>query len=1115
MQTPIIDWDLEAAVDASRLPTSPTGQSSMPPYRAVPMRPVVSFIIPAYNEANRLPKSLPQVKAFLDAIRPTCEVIVVDDGSVDGTEGIVRAAMEYMPQLRLVRGPHKGKGGAIRAGVYASRGHFVAIADADLAMPIQNFTRFDAEVFASADIAIGSRHVRGSKTINESIRRRLMGRIFNLFVQSVLLPGLHDTQCGFKVLRQHIAVELCDYQVTDGWAFDVEWLAIARQRGYRIHETPVTVVFDNADSRVNPVRDSLAMLRDIWRIRRNVRRGAHRIQPELQRSTEYDSASVLFELDGSQLRQRGERPGATDMVDGVDLYEEVGRGATPPTRMIIPGPLDGAPTQRMRSVSRRDSSTVAPPRVPRSRGSSPSEDTSQEALDGGSARSQSWGIALARRLVSYLSVGGVSALSNLMALWLLLHHVAIPGDARIRYLIAVIVANEVSTVVNFIPNDLITFRKLPGHSRHWLVRFVRFHVTALGGLLVTTVISQMLFEVGLPGLLPQMVAIVVALGFNFTAHHLFTYREVATASQRPKRLTDAPDNAAGVGDVGDVSQQEAGGSQQMFQSATLAAGVSTLEDTHKVARTGQRDSAGARSFHKDDWPSDNALKRIVDRWILLIYIVFFLLIYSPALLLTYGYADDYAVLASFERGGSAVNGILSAMLLGGRPTYALLTDVFYSNAQQMSDLQVIRCVGVVSIGVLAWVFYQTFSKVGARWPLAIIAPVLICVTPPFQLAASWTALSFYPLAAIFAGIAALLVDRIPGSARRPATGLFLAALALEILAIGLYQPAAMMLWVFAAIYLVMRTYTPREFIWRTALFGAVGVIASGVDFLEIKLLPHLGMQSSELARTALTTNLKAKAVWFALHPLASALNVWSLQPSFALGLGVAVFSALGVVLYVSGNWQVKALKLAALIAFIPASYLPNLAVADQSGPFRTQFALVSLVVVCLCLACVGYMRIAQRYLVRARSWRVFERGIVMAGLAISLVLSGLACSNVMLDIVIPEYTESSMIQSQVRGIDLSSTQAIYVRMSCLSDSAAPIARFDEIGFPSSSISWAVQPMLAVELHEVNPAYDSIQIITEGPTASFTVPAGSTVVNARQLQRYQSHQPWTYGPLPQC
>lgn len=553
----------------------------------------------------------------------------------------------------------------------------------------------------------------------------------------------------------------------------------------------------------------------------------------------------------------------------------------------------------------------------------------------------------------------------------------------------------------------------------------------------------------------------------------------------------------------------------MFQPAKMGAGVSNLEVTQKVARVGQRDSAGARSLQKDDWPSGNALTRTLDRWILLIYIVFFLLIYSPALLLTYGYADDYVVLAAFERSSSAVNDILSAMLLGGRPTYALLTDVFYSNAQQMSDLQVIRCIGVVSIGVLAWVFYQTFRRVGARWPLAVIAPVLICVTPPFQLTAGWTALSFYPLAAIFAGIAALLVDGIPGSAQRPAIGLFLAALALEILAVGLYQPAAMMLWVFAAILLVMRTYAPREFIWRSALFGAVGVIASGVDFLEIKLLPRLGIHSSVVARAALATNLKAKVVWFALHPLASALNVWSLRPFFALGIGVAAFSALGVVLYISGDWQIKALKLAALIAFIPASYLPNLAVADPSGPFRTQYALMSLVVVCLCLACVGYVRIAQRYLRGARSRHVFERGVVSAGLVISLVLSGVACSNVLLDIVIPAYTESSMIQSQVRGIDLSSTQAIYIRMSCLSDSAAPIARFDEIGFPTSSISWAAEPMLADEVHEVNPAYASIPIIAEGPTASFTVPAGSALVNARQLQRYRSHQPWTYGPLPQC
>lgn len=554
--------------------------------------------------------------------------------------------------------------------------------------------------------------------------------------------------------------------------------------------------------------------------------------------------------------------------------------------------------------------------------------------------------------------------------------------------------------------------------------------------------------------------------------------------------------------------------------ATIQVASPERQDVTRARVTGTPDARvtpDAHSGQPADIP-DAPIARWLDRWLLPIYLVFFLLIYSPSILLPYGYADDYAVLAAFEQGGSAARDILLSMIVGGRPVYALMTDLFYSHAQSMSDLQVMRCVGVITIGAVAWLFYQVFRKAGAGLTLATVAPVLICVTPPFQLAASWTALSFFPLAALFAGVAVLLVDRISPGAWIRAAGCFVGALVLETLAMTLYQPEAMLFWVFAAILLVMRVSSPRAFLRRAARFTLVGVIASSIDFLVIKLLPHLGVHNFGTARTALSTNLKTKLVWFALHPFASALNVWSLRPSLALGAGVAVFAALGVVCYISGAsgaWQVKVLKLATLVALIPLTYLPNLAVADMSGPFRTQVALMSLVVLCLCLACVGYVRIVRQYLSAARSRRLFQRGIVVAGLITTLALSALACDNVTQDIAIPEYTESAMIQSQLRAIDLSSTQAIYVRMSCLSDSAAPIARFDEIGLPSTSILWATQPMLAVELQEINPADAAIPIIVEAPEARFTVPAGSSEVNARLLRLYRAHQPWTYGPLLPC
>ncbi len=258
------------------------------------LEPVVSILIPAYNEERRLPKTLASVKSFVERQRVPIEVIVVNDGSTDRTARLVRAGMEIWPALRLVDAPHRGKGGAVRAGVLAARGQFVAIADADLSMPVEQFTRFNAQVFARCDVAIGSREAPGSRRFNEQVYRHLMGRFFNLLVQMLLLSGIKDTQCGFKVLRRSVALELCRSQTIDGWAFDVEWLVIARLRGYAIEEIPIDWYHEARSSQIHPLRDSINMTRELLKIRRNARKGLYDAVPDAeQRASEREAAPKL------------------------------------------------------------------------------------------------------------------------------------------------------------------------------------------------------------------------------------------------------------------------------------------------------------------------------------------------------------------------------------------------------------------------------------------------------------------------------------------------------------------------------------------------------------------------------------------------------------------------------------------------------------------------------------------------------------------------------------------------------------------------------------------------------------------------------------------------------
>lgn len=236
--------------------------------------PLLSLIIPAYNEENRLPLSLDRIFAFLAGQPYSAEVLVVENGSQDRTLKIAQEYARRYSNLRVLSLKERGKGRAVQYGMLQASGEYCYMCDVDLSMPVEEINLFLPPALVDFDIAIASREAPGAVRYNEPVYRHLVGRMFNAMIRAVALPGLQDTQCGFKCFRKEVARQLFSRQTLMGWSFDVEVLFIARRRGYRIVEIPIHWHFD-PDSKVRVLQDSFRMALDLFKIRLNALRGVY------------------------------------------------------------------------------------------------------------------------------------------------------------------------------------------------------------------------------------------------------------------------------------------------------------------------------------------------------------------------------------------------------------------------------------------------------------------------------------------------------------------------------------------------------------------------------------------------------------------------------------------------------------------------------------------------------------------------------------------------------------------------------------------------------------------------------------------------------------------------
>lgn len=233
----------------------------------------MSLVVPAFNEESRLPPSLAVIRGVLDEAARSYEVIVVDDGSRDRTADLVEEARLSWPELQLiVFERNQGKGAAVRAGMLAASGSLRLFSDADLSTPLAEMRKLEAAISAGAGVAIGSRALPGSQVeLHQPWHRELMGKTYNQVLRRLLLPGVRDSQCGFKMFTAAAAVSCFAPLETPGFGFDAEVLLRARRSGISVAEIPI-VWRNSIGTRVSSVRDGGQMLAGVVRLRRSLGR---------------------------------------------------------------------------------------------------------------------------------------------------------------------------------------------------------------------------------------------------------------------------------------------------------------------------------------------------------------------------------------------------------------------------------------------------------------------------------------------------------------------------------------------------------------------------------------------------------------------------------------------------------------------------------------------------------------------------------------------------------------------------------------------------------------------------------------------------------------------------
>jgi dolichyl-phosphate beta-glucosyltransferase len=240
------------------------------------MKPYLSVVIPSYNEMTNIKRNvLDEVIEYLKKQNYQWEVLLSDDGSTDGTTDELKTFAKKHKNVEVVENIHAGKGPTVQSGMLKAKGEWVLFTDFDQSTPLKEVEKL-LKYKDTHQVIIGSREIQGAKRDKEPLHRHIMGKGFNFLVQTLAIPGIYDTQCGFKIFssdaNKRIFSNLIVYgrseERTDAFtgAFDVEALFLARKKSFKVNEVPI-IWHHNETDRVSPIKDSVRMLRDIIKVR--------------------------------------------------------------------------------------------------------------------------------------------------------------------------------------------------------------------------------------------------------------------------------------------------------------------------------------------------------------------------------------------------------------------------------------------------------------------------------------------------------------------------------------------------------------------------------------------------------------------------------------------------------------------------------------------------------------------------------------------------------------------------------------------------------------------------------------------------------------------------------